>query len=56
MDSLKERGIKVGKKQKVPKGYHIRRETIAKNPKPYKNFAQKFDEKLKEGLKKSGLW
>ncbi len=46
----------MGKKRKVPKGYHIRRETIAKNPERYKSVGEKFDENLKKDLKKSGLY
>ena len=44
------------KKRKVPKGYHTRRETVAKNPERYKPIGKRIDDKLKEGLKKSGLW
>ena len=44
------------KKRKVPKGYHTRRETIAKNPKRYKPLGKRMDEALEKGFKKSGLW
>jgi hypothetical protein len=46
----------VDKKRKPPKGSHIVKEHIAKNPKHYKSLGERFDEKLKKGFKNSGLW